>query len=329
MNFEIQREDPLQVLSSTKLVVEDLKFIKIHEDKISKIANVVSQKIASGLDVAETHFGETDSLENTIQLIFLEDVVNFCFWAEKGMPKWQVEWPKELITSGGWYSLTKCFQRALAEKIPILDADYLANLNLEQVQSLFRSNNGVNIPLLEKRLENLREAGEVLAKKYDGKFINALEVARDDAIEIAKLLYDNFASFRDIATWENNKIYFLKRAQICAQDFSYLRQKDKSISIKSVDLLTAFADYKLPQILREHGVISYNDELSQLVDNYKLINSGSLEEIEIRAATIWCVELIRQNLKEYTAADIDNAIWLISQNQTNLKPYHRAYTIYY
>src|ERR1035437_9098830 len=132
MDFKFQKGDPLQVLSSTKFIVEDLKYIKINEDKIHKISKVVSQKLAVGLDVAETHFGETDNLENAIQLIFLEDVVNFCFWAEKGMPKWQGEWPKELITSGGWYSSTKCVQRALAEKIPILDADYLANLNLEQ-----------------------------------------------------------------------------------------------------------------------------------------------------------------------------------------------------
>jgi hypothetical protein len=329
MNFKIQREDPLNVLSSTKLIVEDLRFIKIHEDKISKIANAASKKLASGLDVAETHFGETETLEDTIQLIFLEDVVNFCFWAEKGMPKWQVEWPNGVIASGGWYTLTKCFQRALAEKTSILNADYLVNLDLEHAKTLFKGNNGVDIPLLDKRLENLQEAGLILQKKYKGKFINALEDAHYDAVSIAKLLYKDFSSFRDIATWNGNKIFFLKRAQICAQDFSYLSQKYKNIHIKNVDLLTAFADYKIPQILRENGIISYSNELSELVDNYKLIKAGSREELEIRASTIWCIELIRQNLQKYTAPDIDNAIWLISQNQENVRPYHRTYTIYY
>ncbi|HUD09358.1 MAG TPA: queuosine salvage family protein [Patescibacteria group bacterium] len=329
MNFKIQREDPLRVLSSTKQIVENLRFIEIHEDKIFKISNIISKKLASGLDVAEAHFGEAESLESAVQLIFLEDVVNFCFWAEKGKPKWRLELSKGKLTTGGWYTLTKCFQRALVEKIPILDPDYLMDLDLKHARIIFRGKDNIEIPLLEKRLENLHEAGKVLKEKYNRKFINVLEAARFDAIMIAKLLCQDFLSFRDIANWNGRTIYFLKRAQICAQDFSYLSPKYKDLNIKNVDLLTAFADYKVPQILRENGVISYNNELAELVDNYKLIKSGSQEEIEIRASTIWCVELIRQRLGKYTAADIDNAIWLISQNQTGTKPYHRTYTIYY
>ena len=54
------------------------------------------------------------------------------------------------------------------------------------------------------------------------------------------------------------------------------------------------------------------------------------EEIEIRSATIWGVELIRQQFKNYNAAEIDNALWLMSQSfSKDTKPYHRTYTIYY
>lgn len=329
MQFRIIDQDPLQVLSSTKPIVENLKYITIPEDKLDTISKIISAQLGKGLDTADMHFGGTGNLENDVQLIFIEDVVNFCFWAEKDKPKWQIEWPKETITTGGWYSLTKCFQRAIAEKVPVLETKYLINLTFKQVKSLFRGIQKTEIPLLEKRLANLQEAGKVLEEKYGGKFINVLENAGFDAIETVKLVYKDFPSFRDIAIWNKKKIYFLKRAQICAQDFSYLDAKHPKIQIKNVDMLTAFADYKIPQMLRKYNVISYCAELAEKIDNYVLIPEGKREEIEIRAVTIWCIELIRQKLKKYTAADIDNALWLISQDQANVKPYHRTYTIYY
>lgn len=329
MKLEILQEDPLKVLSSTKPIVENLEYITINENNLGIISDIILKKLNKGLDSGDMHFGETGNFEDDIQLIFLEDVVNFCFWEEKNKPKWKVEYPKENVTTGGWYSLTKCFQRAIFEKIPLLDAEYLINLDLKKAEEIFRGVNGIQIPLLEKRLENLKEAGKVLLGKYKGKFINALEEANFDAIKLVKLLRHDFPSFNDLTNWKGQEIYFLKRAQICAQDFSYFEKQYKKLKIKSVELLTAFADYKIPQMLRKYSVISYKKELGEKIDNYVLIPAGSQEEIEIRSVTIWCIELIRQRLKKFTASEIDNALWLISQDQANVKPYHRTYTIYY
>lgn len=329
MKFIIEQDDPLQVLSSTKSIVENLKYIEIHEANFNLITTSIEKKLSIGLDTIEMHFGKLNSLENSVQLIFLEDTVNFCFWAEKNKPKWQVEWPKGKVSSGGWYSLGLCFQRALDEGIPILDSTYLISLTLDQAKSIFKGVDNITIPLLEKRLDVLKEAGKVLEKKYSGKFINALKKANFDAIKIVKLLYEDFPSFRDSITLDGKRIYFLKRAQICAQDFSYLEKQYEKIRIKNINLLTGFADYKIPQMLRKFGVISYNRDLAKKIDNYVLIPAESKEEIEIRATTIWCIELIKQKLGKYTAAEIDNALWLISQDQKNALPYHRTYTIYY
>lgn len=324
MELRITGQDPFKVLSSTKTIVESLQFITINENKFEEIGNLISLRLTDGIPAAEMHFGTNGATDDDVQLIFLEDVVNFCFWAERGKKKWEVG--KGL---GGWYSLTKCFQRAAADKIPILEPEFLISLNLERTRSIFKGTNEVDIPLLEKRLENLQEAGKVLKEKYNGKFINALEDAGFDTIKIVNLLIKDFPSFRDIANFEGRDIYFLKRAQICSQDFSYFEQKNKKFHIKNIDVLSAFADYKIPQILRKYGIISYSKNLADRIDNYVLIPSGSREEIEIRSATIWVVELIKQKLEKYTSADIDNALWLISQNQKNIKPYHRTYTIYY
>ncbi|MDP2585582.1 MAG: queuosine salvage family protein [Candidatus Levybacteria bacterium] len=325
MNFKITSDDPFRVLASTLPIVESLKYVKIHKENLDRIAEIISDKLKSGIAAEEMHFEDAGNLRDNIQLIFLEDVVNFCFWAEKGKPKWEVEWPKGSKTVDGWFALTECFVRTLVQNKPILKTTYLENISLKDVRSIFMGSNGAEVPLLEERMKNLQEAGKVLKVKYDGEFINVLEKAEYDAIKLVQLILTDFPSFRDIAKLDGKEIYFLKRAQICALDLSYI----KNLKIKNISALSAFADYKIPQILRKFGIISYKQELANKIDSYAIIPSGSMEEIEIRAATIWCIELIKQKLGKYTSADIDNALWLLSQDKSGVKPYHRTYSIYY
>ncbi|RJO61414.1 hypothetical protein C4544_02760 [candidate division WS5 bacterium] len=322
--------DPLNILTSTKKVVDNSRYVKINYDKIPILAQSINKRLKQGLESPSDNFGTTGGYENDVQLIFVEDVVNFCFWEEKGKEKWFVEWNGQQIR-GGWYALKACFDRALKEGTPILNSNYLKNFGLAEAESFFRSSNGISIPMIMERIENLREAGDVLVKKYDGKFINLLEEASFDAIEVVQCLIKDFSSFRDIAEIDGEKIYFLKRAQILAFDLSYLDQSNPKRKIKNIDKLTAFADYKIPQMLRMSGVLEYSKELRKEVDDYSLILAGSRKEVEIRSAGIWGIELIRRELdNRYTAGEIDNALWLISQKESdNTKPYHRTYSIFY
>ena len=101
-----------------------------------------------------------------------------------------------------------------------------------------------------------------------------------------------------------------------------------------LDSLTAFADYKLPQVLRHLGVLRYEDALAKKVDQKTLIVAGSPEEVEIRANTIWAVELIRQELhamgNPLNAFEIDWILWNLGQyDRHGIKPYHRTITIFY
>jgi len=329
MKLEISQPDELMVLTTTKYVVENANYVHINEVALKNITEVIKKRLEQGLEPPENSFGiKGKNLEEDARLIFLEDTINFCFWAEKGKEKWEVEYPKG-VRQGGYYSLVSCFKRALDEGIPILDLDYLIDLDKEKVAYFLRSSNGVEIPLLEKRLENLKEAGMVLKEKFKGQFLNVIKEAEFDAVKLVKLIYDNFSSFRDIALYKGQTIYFLKRAQILANDINYLHER-YNFSIKNIDKLTAFADYKIPQILRHFDVLKYEKELADKIDNYEIIPANSEYEIEIRASAIWAVELIKQNLNPIVPSSIiDNVIWLISQNQEGLKPYHRTLTWFY
>lgn len=323
-------DDPFAALMTTAEVVKNAKYIQIDTSKIRDLAKLVNRTLNEGIDENNYSLGLTGNFNNDLQLVLIEDTVNFCFWAEKNKEKWKVEWPKGNTVSGGWYSLVAVFRRALAEKIPILDPKYLSELTLTDVKKIFRSASSSEIPLIDKRLTNLRETGNNLLKKYRGKVVNLLEDANFDAVKIVKLVLDNFPSFVDVAIYDYMKIYFLKRAQILANDLSFVSKNGKRLNIKNINKLTAFADYKIPQILRHYGIVKYNKSLAQKVDNYEMIPAGSPEEVEIRSATIQSVDLIKQSIRKYTASQIDNAIWLISQDNTKIeKPYHRTYSTYY
>jgi len=99
-------------------------------------------------------------------------------------------------------------------------------------------------------------------------------------------------------------------------------------------VLTAFADYKVPQVLRRLGVLVYDDDLAHSIDTRQLLPAGGEAEIEIRAATIWCCELIRQAVAEQgesmTAYEIDWALWQAGQTAApDDRPYHRTLTQLY
>ena len=318
------QKDPLKILSSTKSVLDHAQFVSINEENLADAAKKIETRFRAGFQMHE----RTKMSDDGIQLMFIEDAVNFCFWAGRNEAKWQVEKP-DGTTASGWYGLEACFQRALRENIPLLDAHYLASLTERDGALLFRGSNGIEIPLLAERIKNLREIGMVLLEKFDGAFANLINAADHDATTIVTSVLEHFPSFRDKSMLDGKPVYFYKRAQIIAEDLEYVFAA-RGEQLKNINELTAFADYKLPQVFRMYGIFDYENSLEQRIDSYTTLAHDSREEIEIRAATIWAVELIRQRIPTMTAADIDNTVWLLSQDiQAETKPYHRTRTIFY
>ncbi len=97
----IQRADPLGIRSTTSKAVKNLTLVDFDQDKIVQLAAELKSRIDKKLLLTDSQFG---SGEITPQHIFVLDVVNHCFWAKKGEKKWQVEYPKEVITDG-WEAL--------------------------------------------------------------------------------------------------------------------------------------------------------------------------------------------------------------------------------
>ncbi|MDD3480679.1 MAG: queuosine salvage family protein [Patescibacteria group bacterium] len=313
------KNDVLKVLTTTKPFVEAPKHVQFDYQALDELSEKVKTRIDATLPERDEEFFSLGDYEKDVQVVFLENVVNFCFWSEEGKEKWKVEYNG--AEDDGASALRLVFERAIGEGVPILDAEYLSRLTIDQVRDIFRPSNGAEIPLIEKRHENLVEAGKVLLKKYDGYYSNLLKDSNYDAILITRATIENFKSFNDSYKGVN----FYKRAQLNAFDIAQILSDNK---ITNTESLTAMADYKLPQLLRFMGVLKYSDELASKVDNWELIESGSIEEIEIRSATIWATELISQELR-ISAGLADRAIWWLSCELDIEQPYHRTYSIYY
>lgn len=328
--FKIKTPDPLGILTSTADVLREAKFISFNLSKIPRIILLLKEALKKERPTQKEHFGFKEETGKGAQLIFAEDAINFCYWPSPGESRWIIEYPKGNITKGGWLTMTACFTRALEEEKPLWNAHYLKNLRLQEMKGIFRSCNGTEIPLLKERVKCLNEIGKILLKKYKGQFKNIIEKASGDAIKLIKIILADFSSFRDTTRLRGRKIPFLKRAQILAYDLNWMFGGKGLGKLSRLNELTAFADYKIPQMLRWRGLIKYSSDLAQKVDKLILLKVGSREEIEIRSATIWGVELLRQEIPDVSAGEIDSALWEMSQDlKVQEKPYHRVRTINY
>ena len=93
MKLEIQNRDPFNILSSTKFVIEHAKHVQIQSSKLKDLLNPINLTIGKGLNEATASAGLFGDLKKDCQLVFIEDCVNFCFWAEKGKEKWLILLP--------------------------------------------------------------------------------------------------------------------------------------------------------------------------------------------------------------------------------------------
>jgi hypothetical protein len=331
--YVLDTPDNLGVLSSTREVVGYGEYVWIDRDALGTLSDQWAREMGtnSSSDVFtwydRYHFH--DGTERTVNWLLVLDALNFCFWAEKDQPRWRIEYQGELLD--GYWAEAASLTRAVEEGIPLWNAEFLRNVSEKELTHIFRGEN--IIPLFEQRLNNMREVGQVLSERYDGRFVNAIEETQGNAVRLALLLAEQFSSFHDVAVYGEHEVRFLKRAQICVADIHGSFGGKSWGAFSDFDQLTAFADYKLPQVLRHFGVLEYDPVLAECIDNQELLKQGSEEEVELRAATIWACELLRREMvarnRPMTAAVIDQRLWLMGQNSQGMRPYHRVRTIYY
>lgn len=337
--------DPLGILRSTAAVMQSARDVAIDMDAVEAVADGLWERDAVPQWDAALHYRATgpDADERTAMWILVLDTLNFCFWGQGSDPsvRWRVEWRGELID--GYAALVAALTSAVESGVPLHDALFLANIDDDTVATILApAAPHPPIPLLEDRVRNLRELGRELARLgSETPATTLIAGAKGSAIALVRDVVRRFSSFNDVGTWPRaetglpgNEVRFYKRAQILAGDFSGGLAGSPLGDFHDLHLLTAFADYKVPQMLRELGILRYSPALAATIDTREHIVAGSTSEIEIRAATVWGVELLRQALvergRDLSAIELDWLLWTQAQALPGATyPYHLTPTIYY
>ncbi|MHC1741851.1 MAG: queuosine salvage family protein [Syntrophobacteraceae bacterium] len=319
----------LPVLGSIEPVVETFERVRLHpeavDDALARWGHVLRD-----LPPWDRSLHFFDGTAETVRWIFVLDVLNHCFWPDPGQPTWSVTYRGE--SHSGYRGLAACLKRAMEASAPLTHAAFLETVSPAALSQIFAGEG--QVPLFDERLANLREAGRELRDHWQGDIVHLLEAAGGSAVRTAQLVVDSFPSFRDEAVYDGHRLYFWKRAQIFASDVHHAFSGQDWGAFDDIDQLTAFADYKLPQVLRTLGILSYREDLEECVDGLVYLDPGGAEEVEIRAMTIHAVEIIRSRLEasgsRTSSARIDHWLWQLGQIEPfRKKPYHRCRTIYY
>ena len=318
------------------------------------IWNLMQEKEFSTKDWSKHELHPKAKDESTVNFIFLMDLLNFSFWSEEGEP-FAVEYRGRKWT--GYWSLVACIQRALGESIAITSPSFWvdeAQCTDDLLRHVFRSSTSTTIPLLDGRMHLMREAGSVLQRKYDGAFAKCIEEASGSAAALVNLVVDNFSMFDDRHTFEGKFVRFQKRAQILVADLWACFEGESFGTFSDIDQITMFAgetpgcltisrltisDYRIPQMLYTLGCISYSPPLETQIRKLKIIESGHSWEIQLRGCSIWCIELLRREIKRRHSDSNLNAILIDFFLYDTIKeseakgvesiPHHRTRSIWY
>jgi hypothetical protein len=331
-------DDPIGVLASTRSVVERASWVSIDLERVEAVAAELAAITAEPTSWAHPlHFTDPDNPERSAAWVFVLDALNFCFWSDNAdaNDRWRVEWRGETVD--GYWALAAALSRAMEEGFPLDDPAWLANCTPVDLRRILRpADSAVQIPLFGNRLSNLQELGRGLLEIDGGAAAaaNLLRACNGSAAELVARVAETFPSFNDIAFYRGQEVRFYKRAQILAADLAGALEGHELGRFTDLDRLTAFADYKVPQVLRQFGILAYDPDLADRIARRELLPPGSDEEIEIRAATVWGVEHLRLALArlghQQTASEIDWLLWQAGQTlPADAEPYHRTLTIFY
>ena len=271
--------------------------------------------------------------ERTLSWIFLFNAINFCYWNKQDNP-WTVK-----VNAKVWgakdpaFGVMAVLARAIENGLPLDDPDYLEQMDFDDLRMHFYpAGKSGPLPLLELRLQGLKQMGKAF-RKFNGA-IGLLTTAEFSAPKLVTLLAQNCSSFQDIHLRDDIPLPFLKRAWLCAAMCFERFIDDPSRRIVDPQTIPAFADYRLPQALRGLGVIKYAPALRERIDNKKIIDKGSREELEIRISTLVAIEqicnLLQEQGKDVSHLHLDSFLWKFAvERNDSIPPHHRTITYDY
>eukprot|EP00897_Mesotaenium_endlicherianum_P005462 jgi/Mesen1/4944/ME000247S04237 len=305
------------VRESTAWVASMASLVAINTESGAAIEQVAN-KFEEGVSLVEWDFEGVhyrDGGPLTAQYLLVVDALNFCFWPD-------AELQYEDLAGG--------LRRSLQADAGALDAAKLAVCDGPGVRALVQWKR--EMPQEDERARLLRELGRGLLRSFGGQAAELVKAAKGSAPALVRLVTAHFPGFRDHSVYRGRQVGLYKRAQIFVGDLWGAFCGEGLGFFSDIDQLTIFADYLVPVVLRDWGILRYSQTLAAKVDSRAELMPGSEEEVEVRACCITAAEKLRHAITSRSGQKITSVQldwWLWSQGFVNGMQHHRTLTIYY
>ena len=314
-----------QVLSSVSKVIPQLSCLEIDIEKLNESAIYLSKE-----DFGINYEGNPNNVPlEYIRKTMLINTLNFVFTDFSTSVKYKIENLSD--TDAMVYQINN----ALLEGVPLTKGSFMRDMNLEEFKRIFTGN--IEMPMADEKVEILNNVGDTLVTKYDGDWINFIDDGPkklyDNGEGLVERLVRDFKRFDDHSIFENEKVYFLKLAQLAFWGIHRELSK-KYFYIEDMENMTAFADYIIPVALESFGIVKYSSGLKEKIDSGILIDRDSIEEIEIRSTSIYVTAKLTELINNYKNEEekiiipqLDFKLW--TDFHADERPHHLTKTIMY
>ncbi|XP_027361832.1 queuosine salvage protein-like isoform X3 [Abrus precatorius] len=213
-------------------------------------------------------------------------------------------WPDKDLS---YDHLASGLKAALQNDKSVFDADRLQKYTGPQLRELLRWPRP--LPLEDERVRLLHEVGIELERNFEGKASNLVECCGKSAVSLVALVARHFPD-----------LWGAFRGQGYGE-------------FKDINSLTIMADYIVPAVLRQFGVLKYSSTLASIIEASGEIGPGTEEEVELRACSIHAVEKMRELIskksgRQVLSVELDLWLWASGVQCTSLQ-HHRTLSIYY
>lgn len=288
-----------KVLHSIKPVIKNLQHLSINLEQLSTEAKKLS---TYNYEIQYPNNLNLKS-EDVIRKTMLVNTLNFAFTDFESQIKYALK--NDDNTFSDTDAMVYQIDQAVKNGIDLYDGYFLRDITETMFKSIFTAN--IDMPMAKEKTDVLNQVGEILVEEYKGDWINFIKNGPKKLYHegegLIERLISQFSRFRDTSIYLDKEVYFLKLAQLAFWGIHRELAKHGDFYIEDMENMTAFADYIVPVALEKMNIVTYNDKLKSRIEQGILIEPDSIEEIEIRATTIFVTARLAEEINKFKAEE--------------------------
>lgn len=276
---------------SEKLLYTEPMNVMLNETKISQLAR--QMKTEGPTPFSMPH--HQDTYKGTL-IELVASSINYCYWYGSAKVR-----PNEVSSGAMYEAVEESFKEYHPQFFMFQECivDLINRLSMER------------FPLLEERKRHLYELIDQDAPAFARHIVDS---HTDNFDTLFETLVRTFFGFSSDTFLKRASLFFLQ----LYRKYGWFADPMKKLHVP--------ADYQVPKILKHFMCLYYKSELDEKIKEGELIPKHSLEECQIRAATVLACKMLQEETG-WNIADIDGWLWL--RRKTAIENFHLTITTDY